>query len=159
MDANKNPISFSRVNTNGEFDFTTLDYGIYYLHPEMAGITSDIVMIEITAANPHVDVIMTFTGSRILGTGDIGTGKEKVFIYPNPATDLLKVTIDLQSSTVIRIDVCTIKGQVVYTTAKYVNEGQSTVDLPFSGLNDGIYAVKIHSDDGINIVKRVIKSR
>ncbi len=159
MDTNRNPISFSRVNTNGEFDFPALDYGTYYLHPEMAGITSDIVIIEITPAKPHVDVIMTFTGTRILGIGDIRTGKEKVFIYPNPVTDLLNVSFDLQRSTVIRIDVYTIKGQVVYTTSKHVNKGQSTVDLPFSGLNEGIYIVKIHSDDGINIVKRVIKSR
>lgn len=159
LDVNYHPVSFSRVLTDGGFDFSALGYGTYYLHPELAGITSDLVKIEISAAKPHVDVIMTFTGDRILGIDNIKSGTETITIYPNPVTDQLMMSINLKTSDVIRIDVCIITGQVVYTIEKNINAGQSTVNLPFSRLNDGMYFVRIHSEDGINVAKRVIKSR
>jgi len=159
LDVNYHPISFSRVNTAGAFDFPSLDYGTYYLHPEMAGISSDIVKIEITPAKPHVDVIMTFTGTHILGTGDITAGLAMIMVYPNPVIDQMTLSINLPASNVIQIDICTITGQVVYSTLKPVLEGQTKIIVPFSELNEGMYIVKIHSEDGINVVKRVIKSR
>jgi hypothetical protein len=159
LDVNYHPISFSRVNTVGEFDFPSLDYGTYYLHPEMAGISSDTVKIELTAAIPHVDVIMTFTGNRITGTGDYLMNNENVFVYPNPVSDQLNVAINLKRSAVIRFDVCTVAGQTVYTTTRPAGSGKSIFSLPFSQMMDGMYIVKVYSEDGINVVKRVIKSR
>ena len=159
FDVNKHPIGFSRVSTVGEFDFSSLDYGTYYLHPQLTGVTCDTVMIQITPDKPHVDVVMTFTGSQILGTGNIKVKSESVTVYPNPVTDQLKISINLQSSTDIKIVVSTIAGQTLFTTTRSVGSGQSTFSIPFSGFTEGMYIVKINSEDGINVVKRVVKSR
>jgi hypothetical protein len=102
---------------------------------------------------------MTFTGSQILGTGNIKVKSESVTVYPNPVTDQLKISINLQSSTDIKIVVSTIAGQTLFTTTRSVGSGQSTFSIPFSGFTEGMYIIKIYSEDGINIVKRVIKSR
>jgi PKD repeat protein len=159
MDANMKPISVYPLDTTGEFTFSSLDYGIYYLHPEEMSLYGDIVKVEITEAKPHGEVVMTLTGNHILGTGNLQTKAETVLIYPNPVTDQLTISINLMASNKISIDVWTISGQVVLTMSKNVSQGLSTVTLPFTGLAEGMYIVKIHSDEGINVVKRVIKSR
>ena len=159
LDVNYHPISFSRVNTAGAFDFPSLDYGTYYLHPEMAGISSDIVKIEITPAKPHVDVIMTFTGTHILGIGDINAGIAAVMIYPNPVTDQLTISINLMLPIRSALIFVRSTDSCSFNCEKWSIQGQTKIIVPFSGLNEGMYIVKIHSEDGINVVKRVIKSR
>jgi PKD repeat protein len=159
MDVNKIPIAYCRVSSGGGFDFASLDYGTYYLHPELAGITSDTVRIELTATKPHVDIIMTFTGNRITGTGDNLMNNENVFVYPNPVNEQLNVAVNLRRSAVIRIDVCTLAGQTVYTTTRPAGTGKSIFSLPFSQMTEGMYIVKVYSDGGVNSVIRVIKSR
>lgn len=159
MDANMKPISIYLVNTTGEFSFSSLDYGIYYLHPEEMGFHGDIVKVEITEAKPNGNVVMTLTGNHILGTGNLQSVTETVLIYPNPVSDQLTISINLKASGKISFDVFRINGQLVLSTVKNVNSGISTVTLPFSGLNEGMYIVKIHSEDGINVVRRIVKSR
>jgi PKD repeat protein len=159
MDANMKPISLSPVSATGQFVFPSLDYGTYYLHPEMMGFHGDIVKVEITEAKPNGNVVMTLTGNHILGTGNLQSVTETVLIYPNPVSDQLTISINLKASGKISFDVFRINGQLVLSTVKNVNSGISTVTLPFSGLNEGMYIVKIHSEDGINVVRRIVKSR
>ena len=85
MDEEGNAISFDMVSESGSFDFSTMDYGTYYLHAEMAGITSDYVKVVLTPEKPHVDVVMTFEGKNILGINNIHPELEAGVIYPNPA--------------------------------------------------------------------------
>lgn len=159
LDANQHAIGFSRVTDNGSFDFSGLGYGTYYLHPEIAGITSDLVKIEISASKPHAEVVMTFTGDRILGINDNTAVINTVTLYPNPVTDQLTVSVLLKASTTVRIDIFTITGEMIYSGVNDAPEGRSAFLVPFTGLTEGMYVVKIHSEDGINVVRRVIKSR
>lgn len=159
MDSNLKPISLSPVSAVGQFVFPSLDYGTYYLHPEEMGFYGDIVKVEISSSNPHGEIVMTLTGHQILGTENLQSVTETVLIYPNPVTDQLTISINLKASGKISIDVFTINGQLVFTTSENANSGLSRTTLPFSGLNEGMYIVKIHSEEGFNVVRRVIKSR
>jgi PKD repeat protein len=158
QDANHHAISFSRVNSGGEFHFPTLDYGTYYLHPEMAGITSDLVRIEITASKPHVDVVMTFTGNHINGTGDLNEGEE-ILIYPNPVTDKLLMSFGFQSSSEMQIQVCKITGEVISTITRHADPGRTVISIPFADYSYGFYLLRIRTDSGINISKKVVKTK
>ncbi|MCX6247953.1 MAG: PKD domain-containing protein [Bacteroidetes bacterium] len=152
-------LSSVQVNTGGNFNFTGLAYGTYYLVPELPGCPGDVIKVVLAQSNPNADVTLTFTGGHILGTSDLKRGEESVIVYPNPVTDQLTLSVNLQKSCVIRVEISTLTGQVVYSDFKPVREGQTKITLPFGGLNEGIYFVKIQSEEGINMVKKVIKSR
>lgn len=73
---------------------------------------------------------------------------EQIKIYPNPAND--KIVIEgLQNSI---IEIINIKGQVV----KIVNVSTTKTTIDLTKLMDGVYTMKIKSDNGI-IVKKLIK--
>jgi PKD repeat protein len=157
LDANHHAISFSRVNSGGEFHFPTLDYGTYYLHPEMAGVTSDMVKIEITPSKPHAEVVMTFTGDHINGTADLKEGEE-FSIYPNPVTDNLMLSIRLQVPGEIRIELCTITGQIISEIRKPAGSVRTLISVPFSEYKNGIYVLRMHTAEGITITRKVVKA-
>jgi PKD repeat protein len=159
MDSNLKPIALCPVSVTGQFVFPSLDYGTYYLHPELMGFYGDIVKVEISSSKPHGEIVMTLTGHQILGIENLQTKAEAILIYPNPVTDQLTISFNLKASNKISIDVFTINGQLILSRVNNVTSGISSITLPFSALNEGMYILKIHSEDGINIVRRVIKSK
>lgn len=75
-----------------------------------------------------------------------------VSIYPNPASDSLN--IKSSNNTIIRsINIYDLKGSTVLTKD---NVGLSENKISINLLEDGIYMVKVTSENGISIVKKLI---
>jgi hypothetical protein len=73
---------------------------------------------------------------------------DKVSVFPNPASDKLTINgIPMQ-----RIEIYNVAGQLLQTCNE---NGQSTVTLPLSHFGNGIYFLKIITEDK-NIVKRFV---
>ncbi len=91
--------------------------------------------------------------SAVLDIEDIGIGN-KIFIYPNPVVDLLTIQadrIDLHSITILNS-----YGQELKTIPVENNLASKTIDV--SNLNNGIYFIKINSQDGESTIKKIINS-
>jgi hypothetical protein len=149
--------SHAQVAAGGDFNFSGLAYGTYYLVPELPGCHGDAIMVVLSPENPTAEVVMTFTGGRILGTGDLQAEPETMLIYPNPVTDQMTIVYNSPNASLVRIEICTMNGQVVYSTRQETGEGQTRIRFPFTGMNPGVYCVRIQSDNGMNIIKKVIK--
>jgi len=77
--------------------------------------------------------------------------KTQVFIYPNPAEDLLKVHIDdLQGNG--QLQLFNIQGQTIYTREIYTN----AFDLDIVGLESGIYFLEIILGEE-RIIQKLVK--
>ena len=157
LDINKNPISFSRVSSSGAFDFPSLDFGTYYLHPEITGITSELVMIEITPAKPHADVIMTFTGNSIIGINNLLKGINSCIVYPNPVNDNVNVSFKTSEPMLLSFEIINMTGDIVLRVQKHLETGSNSITLSTGSLDSGIYSLRISSNEGFNLTKKLVK--
>jgi PKD repeat protein len=159
LNENMEPLDFTQVSSEGDFEFPSMAYGTYYLHPEMAGINSDYVKIVLSEAKPHAEVVMTFTGNSILGLGDKGTLYDRWTVYPNPfAGDItLDIQMKEQMNAVVRL--FDMRGSTVVSAGILLERGSNTVTLPTAGLGDGVYFLQIISKEGLNISTKLIRTR
>ncbi|MCX6268110.1 MAG: PKD domain-containing protein [Bacteroidetes bacterium] len=159
MNEQGQPIGFTTVSSSGAFNFPSLAYGTYYLHPEMPGITSDQVKITLTPEQPHTDVVMTFSGKNILGIEDEVTLANRWIIYPNPVIDHLTVGIDMKQGTKAEIGIYNMTGQVISNTQVNMTEGSNKINLPAASLPAGIYSLRIYSAEGMILNTKFVKTR
>jgi len=152
-------ISFNQVTEEGEFNFAGLDHGIYYLYAEMAGCSSEYIKIEISAENPVIDVVLTFSGNKILGIGDEAISLQAGLIYPNPATDQALITLKLIKASRIATELLNINGQAVWRNDDILPNGTSVIRIPVIGVPSGIYTLRIQAENGLNLTRKLIKSR
>lgn len=159
MNEQMSPIGFTNVSTTGAFSFPTMAYGTYYLHPEMPGITSDYVRIDITQEKPHTDVVMTFTGNKILGlrddTGDINDWS----VYPNPVSDKMTISLNMREGAHADIGIYNLSGQLVAGTGTVLHTGENKIELSTASLIPGIYSLRILTHHGLNINAKLVKTR
>jgi len=156
LDEEGHAISFDRVTESGSFTFPSIDYGTYYLYAEMAGITSDYIKVVLTPENPHVDVVMTFEGKNILGISNIHPDLEAGVIYPNPATDKVNLTLNLQVASKLKVEIFNQKGQIISSMIKSLDPGKNVLTLSVSELASGFYTLRITSEQGVNISRKLL---
>jgi hypothetical protein len=159
MNENLTAIGYDKVESSGAFNFPSMEYGVYYLRAELAGVAADNLKLEITPEQPHVDVILSFSGNSILGTETLDFGKEAVSIYPNPVIDRLNISLSIPFSDMVVMEIYTITGQLVYRTGVSVNPGENTFSILLGDLKAGLYTLKVAFKDGSFVVKKVVVGR
>lgn len=87
--------------------------------------------------------------SECTGLNEITKAGNNVKVYPNPTAG--EFTIELANSAVKTLEVIDLTGRVVYSTATVTNK--SKVNL--SSLSNGIYYVKIQTNNSTEVVKVV----
>jgi hypothetical protein len=76
-------------------------------------------------------------------------------IYPNPAADLLQITVDNASGPNVGIEVLNTQGQVLIK--KRINIASQPAQLNISSLAAGIYFMRISSPDGSMNMQKFVK--
>ena len=159
MNEQSSPIGFTQVSTSGAFSFPALAYGTYYLHPEMPGVTSDVVKIVLTAEKPHADIVMTFTGNKILGLQDEQSLVNQWSVYPNPVSDHVTIALELKQDIQAVVEINNLSGGLMSTKTVVLQNGRNTVSLSTANLPTGLYMLRISSKDGVNIHTKLVKTR
>ncbi len=76
-------------------------------------------------------------------------------IFPNPANDFVNVSFGLASSEDIELTVYSVDGKVIETRA-FANESKVNTTFNTSSLNNGVYILKINTENGISTQKFVV---
>ncbi len=151
-------VGFTRVLEDGSFDFSSLAYGTYYLYPEMPGVTSDQVMITLTAEKPHAEVSMTFTGTKITGISDDAGNLTGWSIYPNPVDEVLSLSMEVKQTSGVEIALYTLTGRQVSRMQVSLVAGRNLVTINTSHLQAGMYLIRVTSPEGVIIASKMIKN-
>ena len=77
--------------------------------------------------------------------------EEQVTIFPNPVTDVLNID---NLVNINRVELLNILGQPI----KIIDINSNNIELDMSSLNSGIYILKLTSNSGITVSKRLIKN-
>lgn len=115
-----------------------------YITAPACGMETPNTFASIGYADVHV--IMTVTGTTTMGTVEIG-GKA-MSIYPNPATDVINISL-ADGKEVQGVEVLNMAGQNVYS-AKAAN----SINVSF--LPAGVYVVKVKDNSGVTHINKVV---
>jgi len=157
LDENLLTIGFSRVNDAGNFGFPSLEYGVYNLRAELAGVGSDIMKFEITPEQPHLDVNLNYTGNSVLGTDEDMFSEELLSIYPNPVDELLFISYKSSVDQNIIIEIVAITGRLFFREKNLVKAGENVLSVSLGDYSEGIYLIRVITQDGSNTTKKVVK--
>ena len=104
--------------------------------------------------NNHV-VRMHLEGFEFTNTVDV-LESEKFNIFPNPATDVVSLELDLEkNSDLVRVVITDITGKVI-SNQKFENVQKQTLEFNVSTFSTGAYLMNIITDEGFTINKFVV---
>src|SRR5574344_523342 len=85
-----------------------------------------------------------------IGLEEVSLNEVSMTIYPNPAKDNATIDITLSQNSVATIKVVDLMGRnVIDLGTKSMKAGQNTIELNTSNLNNGMYFVKVASENGV----------
>ena len=119
---------------------------------------TDTVHVALNDGDYYVQVIDSFGCVNNSDTiGFVGVGIEKLqnnsfSIYPNPTTG--KVSIVLENNSVSSVDVINLLGELLQS--KTVNGNQSTLELDITGVANGVYYIRINTDQKKHLQKLIL---
>jgi hypothetical protein len=157
MNADHQPLGFTEVASDGSFQFTELSYGTYYVKPELAGVTSDYLRVDLTEGQNEMTINMTFTGNNFLGTIENEATLTVENIFPNPATDYARIELNVLQHSTVNVQLYDLSGRMISEANHNISVGQSTIEIPVSGLESGLYFVKMTHSNGASISRKIIK--
>lgn len=96
---------------------------------------------------PDAHFYITVTGTETMGTIELGSSAFSV--YPNPATDIINVSLK-NGATVESMEIVNLAGQSVFAS-----KSANTANVSF--LPAGVYVVKAKDSKGVTHVKKIVK--
>lgn len=87
---------------------------------------------------------------------DINTNKESLVIYPNPSTDLVKLTLS-STNKIQSILLCDLLGKQVFSKIYTGLEQLNTQSIDLSSLENGIFVIKVNDTQHNTLTSRFIK--
>jgi PKD repeat protein len=154
-----NTILYSQVDPSGNFDFSQLAFGTYYLYAELTGCETEPIQVIISETSPASMVMLTLKGNSILGNYDTKISLDAGVIYPNPVLNDAQITVRLSSPSKLSVELYTMTGQIVYSKSESISSGETIVLIPASQLAEGVYTLKMYTADGLIITRKLVKTR
>ncbi|MDY4789246.1 MAG: Omp28-related outer membrane protein [Bacteroidales bacterium] len=94
-----------------------------------------------------------------IGLEEVSQNDVSINVYPNPAKDNATIDITLSQNSVATIKVVDLMGRnVIDLGTKSMKAGQNTIELNTSNLNNGMYFVKVASENGV-VTKKITINR
>ncbi|OQX79273.1 MAG: hypothetical protein B6D61_03865 [Bacteroidetes bacterium 4484_249] len=159
---NNEPIICCHSNENGEFDFCDLELGSYNIHPEVTGKYTYELNVTLSENYPEIEDIK-ITISDFSVNGYVNAIEENNWannisqLYPNPAKEVVNLEIDLLETSEIQILLFNNSGQLLKDFNRVVYSGKSILRMDISGLNAGVYFLKITDNVNKEVSRRFLK--
>lgn len=133
----------------GGGNYVYLDYEIL-AYPTVIIITPDHQIVEQHIWPPTSENIINAVieaGGLYVGVDSENEILENAVIYPNPVTDKAILKLNVVESASFDFDLIDILGNIIYSSEEhFLNSGNNNLNLPTSGLANGLYFVKIKSN-------------
>ncbi|MFK5855057.1 MAG: PKD domain-containing protein [Bacteroidota bacterium] len=162
FNSSREMISYTYSDLDGNYEFTGLGMGNYFIVPEYTGKYTEEINFTLNDLEPSLnDINLVVNCSHILGVDEIiseylGTVDK---IYPNPVIENADININIKDNSNIKVEIFNQIGQILYSKNLYLTSGKHTINLPVSSFKPGMYYVKLTADDNISSVRKLIKSR
>lgn len=138
---------FVTTDIDGGFDYTT-----------GSAIQQDGKILACGASSLDSDYALAmsrYTSGLQVGIEDRTSYTMKVNAYPNPVVSNMTLRLNLEQNDKVDISVFDISGKMTkeILSNNKLNKGQQVVNVNLSGLNQGLYFLKIKTSNAINTIK------
>ena len=139
----------------GNYSFTNLPLGTYYIHPEAINYaTTNYISIILTSASPSMNsayfiqhtISMTITPLYYLGIQNTLIDNPVVAIYPNPVSGSLNIQWENTTDENANVIIYDITGRQVLSSGLKLNSAAGSGQIDVTGLQEGLYLISIKSD-------------
>lgn len=154
IDQSDNTLSCSYSDSKGGFGFSFIELNSYYIYPDVTGISADKILIELTQNLPIINnleiriinenVSYIFHDANSPSTNIVGN------IYPNPASDIINIPLNINTSEEFSFDLYGISGEKIKSGTYKVDNHNLTIST--SDINNGLYIFKTRI--GNNVISR-----
>lgn len=86
----------------------------------------------------------------------IEEGNLGLSVYPNPASNFVQVEISLKQAARIQVELFDAASRRVINRSLELSEGKNAVPLSLSGMQKGMYMLRILSDEGTSLSRRIV---
>ncbi len=91
--------------------------------------------------------------------GIIPSSQINLVTYPNPVTDNVQLSFNINESDKVKIIISNIKGEKIKEINLFANPGHNIVDIDFSKYLDGYYSISLAVGNSIPVKKVVLKMK
>ena len=164
LDSSGSNMIYLYTGSEGDFDFSDLNLDRYKLFPEVTGVNTSEINVELNEETPQIDSMII---ELSLSSVDFILPSKKVnqeFInnlYPNPAvnSDKVVLSVKLKSAGEVTLTITDFTGKTISKNQIDVNQGSSKFHIPVNQLSNGIYFVSITTEQGQTDTRRLVVSR
>jgi PKD repeat protein len=141
------PVEYTWPYPSGEYEFSGLPYGQYYVKADLAGRPSEPEPVTLSAEYPIASLVeLIVSESAYFGIEDPGQPALVIGdVYPNPARDHFILEIWGKKNGQASLSVFDITGRQYFTRHTALTCGLNKVRLDVSSLEPGMYIVMISS--------------
>ena len=160
---NKNDQSVTYLYTDqqGMFSFTNLNLDRYNLYPEVTGVKTNIINVQLDKNNPVVDDIvieLSIEGTTAVFTENAILPEMIKNVFPNPAMagQSFRVKIQLNTSQNVELNIDDYLGNRVLNWQDFLNSGTGTLTIPAQDLPSGVYVISIKDEQGAVSMRKMV---
>jgi hypothetical protein len=141
------PQRWVESDASGNFQLSNLAYGTYRLMADQPGMTCLPIEFTLSEETPGVNIDFVM-GEDITGIQEPITAIVQGEVFPNPAQTSASIRIQLPEAGKLAYTLTTLTGQVVVNGAETAASGKQTLNIPVSGLAQGLYVLNLFGDNG-----------
>jgi IgA Peptidase M64/Secretion system C-terminal sorting domain len=128
------------------------------IHTLTATVVDNSNFVKINSHSLHINSVVWKINKTTLGVDTYASETKSIFsLYPNPTDGMINLSLELDKSSDIVIDLTTIDGKIIqnYANGK-IDQGKFNNTINLENLQSGMYIV-VFKIDGITYSKKIIK--
>jgi len=160
MDEDSSPLMYLRSDDQGLFTFENLPLGTYIIHAEIMGIHTNQAEVTLSDDSPEAGVEVQVSNGEatiVFGISEPIVLEQVSDIYPNPINELSQLDISVNKAVKIELSLFGQSGQLLRSSALSLDNGTHSIMLDMGDLPAGLYLLRISTDHGESISRKLMK--
>ena len=164
LDSVENNLTYIYTDEEGIFSFNSLTMGSYNLYPEVTGVTTSNIQVELSEEVPEVNgVIIELNLEGVNSVIPNNKTKPNILtnVYPNPVLNGNTVMFSYEpvKSQYVTCAIYDFLGNKVFQKQLFLSSSSKREVLPIDNLSNGIYLITVKNSNGNIGVQKLIINR
>lgn len=155
------PVAYTFSNSDGTFAFNNLPFGEYTVHAEMAGKTTQAMVVVLSDGGAGASVNFVISATEIYSTLGNGDQDKPLLtagnVYPNPVGETLYLELNAFVSGSVVVEILDIQGRILLSERKQMAGGSSRISVATGNLTKGLYLLKISTEGHEPLQRKFVK--
>jgi len=154
------PIAYTFTDNEGTYVFEHLPYGDYIVQAEMAGKSSQSIVVNLSGNSATININFVINGAAIDMTGITEPIKTELLAgspFPNPVSEILNLRLNTSASGTAVVDIIDVQGRIIHTEPIALTGSNNLVSIATGSLTKGIYMLRVKSNGYKPVLRKFIK--